>query len=157
MGTKIVALAIRAISESSTWTSDNPSVATVSNAPGSKGLATAQGVAGVAKITATYTTVDGTFTESGYWFLTGGLTAWITASSQPSYTLGQPFLFASARDTDLATFTENDVTSTAVWHTDNAAVATVNTFGQVTAVGPGTCNIWATFGTQTSNQLQINI
>lgn len=107
----------------------------------------------VAKITATL----GTLTSSGFWFLFDGLTAWITPASQPSYTFGQPFLFAAARDTDLATFTESDVTSTAVWHSDNEAVATVSATGQITAVGPGTCNVWATYGTHTSNLLQIRL
>jgi len=144
------------VTELSTWTSDNPTVATVSNTAGSRGLATAQGVAGTAKITATYTNVDGTFTDSGFWFLSDGLTVWISASSNPSYSLGGYLGFAEARDTDVAAFTETYVTPTAVWHTSNAAIATVAA-GFITAVAPGTCNIWATYGAHTSNLLQINV
>ena len=60
------------VTDLAAWTSDNPAVAIVSNAPGSRGLATSLGVAGTAKITATL----GTLTSSGFWFLFDGLTAW---------------------------------------------------------------------------------
>ncbi|MCE9574407.1 MAG: Ig-like domain-containing protein [Deltaproteobacteria bacterium] len=128
-----------------TWASDNTAFATVSNATGTNGLATGTGT-GTATISATLSGKTGstTLTVSGPQLLSITVTA-----TNPTLMQQQRLqLKAIANYSDLTTV---NVTSTAVWASDNTASATVGTGGTNpgrvdTLQAAGVANISATFG-----------
>jgi uncharacterized protein YjdB len=116
-----------------TWSSSNPSVATVSRS----GLATAVGV-GTTTITANS---DGT----------SGSTTLTVTSQTLSITPASLFIPPQATQQFAATSTDNygttqDVTWLVAWTSSNTSVATVNSSGLATAISAGTTTITAGFG-----------
>jgi 6-phosphogluconolactonase (cycloisomerase 2 family) len=127
------------LTESATWAWSPSGVATVSNAAGSKGLATSVGY-GSTTITATYGTFTATATLS---VVAPTVTSIAVAPSAPTIANGTAVqLTATAHYNDGST---QVVTTTATWNSDNAAAATVNTTGLVTSVAPGTAMVTATY------------
>jgi hypothetical protein len=127
-----------------TWASSTTSVATISNATGTQGLATAQAVG--------QTTISATFgTMTGSTILTvkpATLVSLQVTPTTPSAAKGTSLQF-----TAIATFSDNstqDVTTQATWASNNGGVATISNAtgsqGLATAVGVGTTTISATFG-----------
>jgi uncharacterized protein YjdB len=125
-----------------TWASSNAAVATVSDAAGSMGLATAVGV-GTTTIAAT----------------SGGVTGSTTMSVTPARLVSIEVTPAAASITNASSqqfvatgvFSDSstqDLTSQAIWASSNGAVATVSnaagSIGLATAVGIGTATIGAT-------------
>ncbi len=110
-----------------TWNTDNPSVATVVD-----GLVTA-GTKGTANITVT--TEDGSLTATAQIVVAG---AKVTVSpASVSIEKGQTTNLS-------ATILPNSNADTVLWTSDNTNIATVDTFGVVTAVAEGTVKIIAT-------------
>ena len=119
-----------------TWTSSDPSVATVSNT----GVVT--GVAyGTATITAT--TVDGGYTATCLVSVVPTPVEGVTLNKTATTLYIQNGTAGS--ETLTATVTPNDaVNKNVTWSSSNPAVATVNASGRVTAVGSGTAIITVT-------------
>lgn len=133
------------VTTTATWTSNSPSVATVSS-----GLVTAVGT-GVAVITAT---VNGSFgivqgTSSVVVNLSAtpitGLTSLsIVPSSQPITVLGQTAKFVAIGSYTGVTPASQDLTTQVNWASSAPGVATVSNTGIATAVSAGTATITAT-------------
>ena len=123
-----------------TWTSLDTGVATVSDAAGSKGLATAV-AAGTANIQATYDAVFSSATLSS-----SAVASIVTSPTSTSIPKGTDQQF-TAIGTLSGGCNMQDVTSLATWTTSNAAVATVGDApglkGLATAVNTGTAAITA--------------
>ena len=121
--------------QSFAWTSSAPAIATVDNAGLAKAVAN-----GTAIISAAAAAQTGVFTLT---VLQAAATLTVSPASTILDGVGKTAtLTAAARDALGSAFT-----ATAVWSSSNTAVATVNTAGVVTAVGPGTATITATAGT----------
>ena len=125
-----------------TWASSDAAVATVSDAAGSMGLATAVGV-GTTTIAASGSGVTGstTMTVTPARLVSIGVTP-----AAPGITNASTQQFAAT-----GVFSDNstqDLTSQAIWASSNGAVATVSnaagSLGLATAVGVGTATIGAT-------------
>ena len=133
---------VRGETAAATWSTSNPAVATVSNAPGSQGIATDVGI-GTTTITATLGTLIGSASLT--------LSAPVPASvsvSPPTVALqpgGTAQLTATLAMTDGTT---QDVTQTANWNSSSTGVATVSNSsgsqGLVTGVAAGSASITAT-------------
>ncbi len=127
-----------------TWSSTVASVATISNTAGSNGLASATGN-GATTIRATFGTISGSTTLT----VTGvTLTSVVVTPVNPTMAKGSTVQF-----TCTGVFSDNstqDLTTTALWSTTNAAVATVSNAsgsqGLATAVEVGTADIGCTVG-----------
>jgi uncharacterized protein YjdB len=123
-----------------TWASDTATVAVISNATGSNGLATSAG-AGVANISAT----SGTISSSTTLTVTGA--ALVSIAVTP----GSASLAAGLTQQLTATGTYSDgttqvLTSVATWTSSAAAVASVSSTGLVTAIAQGSSTITAALG-----------
>ena len=127
-----------------TWASSNPSLAAISNASGSNGLATALGQGSVT-ITATVGTV------SGWTSLTvtpATLVSIAVLPSNPGIASGTSQQFAA-----IGTYTDNsthDVTTSVAWGSSDINVATISNAsgcnGLATALGQGSVTITAALG-----------
>ncbi len=136
---------IRDITASATWVSSNTQVAIVSNATGSKGMATtlSQGTtlvtASLGGITSPAITVTVTAPV---------LTSLSVTPSNPSIIIGGVLQFTATGI--LSDGTTEDLTSTATWTSSNTAVATISMFqgsqGSATTFNTGTTTITATSG-----------
>jgi len=127
------------VTNSATWQSTNPAVATVSSA----GAVTAVNPGAVA-ITATYRGQSDTIAVTVVRGAGPGpvtVTA-VTVAGVSPVTSGQTSQFTSTAR--LSDGTTQDVTSVAVWQSTNPAIATVSGVGVVTAVTPGAVSITAT-------------
>jgi uncharacterized protein YjdB len=125
---------------SMTWSSNNPSVATVS----ATGLVTAVS-SGTAVISASTEGRSGTATLT-----VGRPPVALVTVSLPSSTIPQGSktqATATTRDANGQILTGRAVS----WASDNSLVATVNSSGLVTAVNPGTANITATSETKSGS------
>ena len=125
------------------WGSSNGAIATISNSPGTQGLATAGTVNGATTITATLGSISGS-TSLQVATLTG-----ISLSPQNSQVLsGTPQQFAATGY--YSNWASQALTSLVTWSSQNPAVATVSnnagSQGLVTAVAVGTTNIQAALG-----------
>jgi trimeric autotransporter adhesin len=124
------------ISDSVTWSSANGAVASISNAPGSQGLATAA-AAGTTTISATSGTVTGSATLT-------------TASVQsiavtPTGFVGVVGSSQQFRATaTLSNGATQDLSSLVSWSSSDPSVATISTSGILTALGTGTVTVSAT-------------
>jgi uncharacterized protein YjdB len=121
------------------WSSDTPTVATISNATGSQGVASSAGAEGTATITATVGSVSGSTTLN---VTSAALVSLTITPATPTLALGttQPF-------TATGTFTDGstqNLTSTVTWASDTQATATITPAGLASSVGIGTANISAT-------------
>ncbi len=121
------------------WTSSDTTVAAVSNAQGSHGLATATGP-GSATVTATLTGITGTASLS----VTAPPPQQISISpAAPTRPVGSQVAFtASAQYPNGAT---QDVTAKAAWSSSSVAVASVDASGNAQTLSQGTTQITATF------------
>ena len=102
------------------WSSDTPSVATISNAPNTQGLASAVAT-GTTNIKATSGTVSGTTVLT---VTTAALVSIAVTPPSPSIALGTNQQFTAT-----GTFTDGstqDLTASATWLSDNPSAATVN-------------------------------
>jgi len=133
-----------------TWTSSDATVATVSNTPGSKGIATSL-ASGTAVITATFGTVSG---NGGITVNTATISSLaISPSGATAIAIGTTKRFMAA-----ATYSDNsshDVTTLAAWSVSPASVATVgpadaNGRIPITGTAAGAATITATFGGKTA-------
>ena len=138
-----------ATNKSVTWTSSDPSVATVNN-----GTVTAL-AAGSATITVT--TADGGFTE----------TCSVTVSSDPNQTVSALILTkASSSTKEIPAFTvtakysdrtTEEITSKVTWNSTDTAVATVAAGGTVTLVAAGKTEVTATYEKKESNKATVTV
>lgn len=126
------------VTTTATWASSQPAVATVSNAAGSQGVATAVAT-GTATVSATL---------SG---LTGGTVLTVSAATLSSLavTPASPSIAkgTTKQFTAIATYSDSttqDVTGTAAWTSSNVNVATVSAAGLATGVNPGSSTTTAT-------------
>lgn len=124
------------VTASTTWTSGAMSVATIS----AGGLVTALNT-GSSVITATY----------GVEMASATLTVTAATLSSIIITPAAPSIIQSATQqfTATGTFSDSssqDVTSLALWTSDNESTATITTGGMVTAIGVGVSTITATYG-----------
>ena len=129
------------------WTSSQGSVASVSNASGSQGLATS-----VAPGVTTISAVSGAVTGSAT--LTVSSTALVSITvgpANPSIALGTTQQFtATGTFTD---GTQQDLTSSATWSSANTSVATVSPVGLGTSTAVGNALITATLGSVSGSTL----
>lgn len=131
------------VTATSTWSSSNQAVATISNASGSQGLAQAKGL-GTSTITAALSGQSGTVTLT---VTAPTLTAITVTPAAPSIAKGNKQQF-----TAMATFsdgTTQDVTQSANWTSTNAKVASISntagTQGLAQALLAGTTSIGASY------------
>jgi hypothetical protein len=115
------------------WTSSNESVASVDN-----GIITFNGV-GTAIITVSSGSISKTITVEG---TIKSLN--VTAPAETKIRVGAEFTLTATHDPANAQIS-------VVWSSDNEAVATVNSTGEVTVVGNGTANIKAAVGSVTGS------
>jgi len=127
------------------WSSDTTTVATISNATNSQGLATTVGT-GLTKISA----ASGSITANTTLTVTAAALVSIAVTPAiPSIALGTTQQFtATGTYTDSST---QDLTSTATWASDATSTATINKTGLATSTGTGTATISATSGTTTGS------
>ncbi len=140
------------ITASATWTSNNTQVATVGNAAGTKGLATALSV-GTTSVSASFSGVTSnavTLTVTA-----AELTSIIVTPPNPIISIGTVAQFKA-----LGVFSDNsaqDLTTTVTWTSSDASVAIIFTApgsqGFATANNVGTTTITATSGTVSGNTL----
>ncbi len=132
------------LTTSVTWNSSAPSVATISNAAGTNGLATSVGT-GTTTITATSGGISGAVTLT---VTPATLVSLTVLPANPNIVLGTTQQF-SATGT-FSDSTTRDLTTSATWSSSAATVATVSnaagTNGLATSVGTGTTTITATSG-----------
>ena len=138
-----------ATNKSVTWTSSNPSVATVSN-----GTVTALAAGST---TITVTTADGGFTA----------TCSVTVSSDPNQTVSALILTkASSSTKEIPAFTvtakysdrtTEEITSKVTWNSTDTAVATVAAGGTVTLVAAGKTEVTATYEKKESNKATVTV
>ena len=140
-----------------TWTSSNTSVATISNAAGSNGVATGQGV-GTTNIVATF---NGT--NSNTVVLNGTaatlVSIAVTPNASPSVVVGLTIPFTAT-----GTYTDGttaNLTSSVTWTSSNTSAATISnatdTKGQATGAGAGSSNITASLGGVTSPAINLTV
>ena len=126
------------------WASSDSTVATISVAPTTAGLATTTGT-GTATISATSGSVS---TTANLTVTPAALVSIAVTPAAPSIALGQSQRFiATGTYTDRST---KDITTNVTWSTSNALVAVVSNTtgsnGQATSSGQGTATIKATMG-----------
>ena len=126
------------ITDTATWTSSNPSVATVSNAAGSKGLATSVSSGGNSQIKAAQGGQEGTATVTATPPVLQSIAVSPSAASIPK---GGAQQFSAVGT--LTDGTTGNLTNTAAWNSSNTSVATVNASGLATGLNPGTSQIKA--------------
>ena len=129
------------VSSQATWTSSNPSIATVGLHSGLVKAAASVSSSTTVVITASY----GGVSQTLQLLVTNATVNTITVSPiAPTIPA-----FVSQKFVATATFsdgTQQDVSRDATWTSDNTAVATVNTVGVASALTPGIANITASFG-----------
>jgi len=124
-----------------TWSSSNPSVATVNGS----GLATAAS-AGTATITATSGSISGNTTLT---VTSATLSSVAVTPANPSIPVGLAEQFtASGTYSD---GTNHDITAQVTWQSSSPSVATINSSGLGTPITPGTATITATSGSISGN------
>ena len=130
------------------WSSSTTTVATVSNAAGSNGLATPI-IAGQTTITASFGGISGT---SQLTVTAATLTGITITPPNPQIALGTTLQFTATGDYSDAT--TQDITAFVAWSSSNGSVAIMSnagsTSGLATSVGAGTTTITAAMGTVTN-------
>jgi hypothetical protein len=131
------------------WSSSSATVATISNAPGSNGLATSAGV-GTTTVTATSGPTIVTVNSNP---ISGSTTLTVTPAvlvsiavtpANPSIALGRTQQFTAT-----GTFSDShtqDLTSSATWASDTPSTATISNTGLARSVGEGIATISARSG-----------
>jgi hypothetical protein len=132
------------VTQAGHWSSSNAGAATISNTPGSQGLASTLGT-GVTAIAIAVGGVSGTAALT----VSPAALISITLSPQtPNVPLGTAQQFTAT-----GTYTDGgnqDVSGTVQWTSSSATVAIVSTAGLATSAGTGTTTITATQGTVTA-------
>lgn len=127
-----------------TWASSDKAIAAISNASGSRGVATGVSVGGPVTITATFKGVTGNTTLS---VVNATLTGIVIQPATATVTVGTNLQFAAMAVYNNGLFTQ-DLTRQVKWSSDNKNIAIVsNGFysrGLTTAVGKGSAHISAT-------------
>ena len=121
-----------------TWSSSNPAAATISNAPGLQGLATA-----VAQGTTTITATQGTISGSTPLTVTNATLTSIAVTPSVS-TIS---LFVQQQYTATGAFSDNsqqDVTNIVTWSSSNTSKVTITVSGLATGVGVTTTPVMIT-------------
>jgi trimeric autotransporter adhesin len=121
------------------WASSKTGVATISNATGSQGLATAVAT-GTSSITAALAGVSGSTIMT--------VTAAVLQSidlTPANPTIDKGLTEQLTATGELSDGTTEDLSSTATWASSKTSVATINATGLATAAGVGTSSITATF------------
>ena len=143
------------LTTSVTWGSSDTSLATISNASGSYGLATAVGQGSV-MITATIGSVSGSTTLT---VTAATLVSIAVTPANPSILAG-----ASQQFTATGTYMDNSVqnlTTSVTWSSSNTAISTISnasgSYGLATAVAAGPTSISATLGSITSAAQTLTI
>jgi len=122
-----------------TWSSENTGIATVS---ANMGLVLATGP-GTVNIDAT---LDGVQGSSSLTVIADTLTGVVLTPAAPALQTGASQQFYATAT--LAADVIQDVTTLSTWSSNNKAVATVSATGMVTAVGPGTATIGASYSSR---------
>jgi len=129
---------VQILTSSVTWSSVNSDVATVSDSPGSKGLATAV-TTGSAAITAAFGGISGSATLTS-----SALVSIEVAPANPVAILGAVQQFRASGV--LANSDRQSLTGLAIWNSSNPAVATISAGGGLaSAVSAGSTTISAAF------------
>ncbi len=132
------------VTQAGHWSSSNAAAATISNTPGSQGLASTLGT-GSTTIAIALGSVNGTATLT----VNPAALVTITLSPQtPTIPLGTTQQFTAS-----GTYTDGsiqDLTATVQWTSSSAMVAVMNATGLATSAGTGTATITATLGTATT-------
>jgi YD repeat-containing protein len=137
-----------------TWSSSNSAVATISNASGSQGLATGQGVG-----TTTITAASGSLTATAQLKVApSGIVSLTVTPATTSVRQGQTTPFSAVAG--FLTGPTQDITGSTFWTSSNTNVATISNApanaGVATGVAPGTISINATAtGLSSSAQLVV--
>lgn len=140
------------------WQSSNTAAAAISNAAGSKGLATGIVQAGPLSISAQYAGVTGAaaLTVTAATLRSIALSTGDSTASVPS---GETVLFTATGT--YSDGTSRDLTNLAAWQTSNALVAPVSNAagsrGLATAAAQGSASISATAGGIFSNSVAVNV
>jgi len=127
-----------------TWSSSSATVAIISNAVGSYGLATSSGQG-----TATITATSGTMSKSAA--ITVGQATISSIAVTPSSIA--VFLGYGEQFSAMATFSDSstqDITQSALWTSSVPSVATINSSGYATSISTGTTTVSATFGSMSA-------
>ncbi len=128
------------LTTSVTWSSSATTVATISNALGSQGLATGGGL-GTATIAATLNSISDSTTLT---VTPAELVSLAIIPANPSLALGSTQQFtATGTYTDGST---QNLTTSVTWSSSQPTVATINTTGLATSKGTGTTTITAASG-----------
>jgi Big-like domain-containing protein len=127
------------ITTQATWTTDDASIASISNAPGAQGQLTAQGP-GTTFVRASFMGFSGSTPLT----VVGAQLVQLTISPiMPMVQAGQTVQF-SARAI-FSDGTSRNVTAISQWSSSNANVAAINGFGTATAMSPGSSMITVRF------------
>ena len=121
------------------WSSSATTISTISNGPGTQGLATT-----IATGTSTITAISGGETASSLLTVTAALVSITVTPASPMLAPGTTQQF-----TALGTFsdgTTQDVTSSSAWSSSDLIAATISSTGLATTVASGTSTITATDG-----------
>jgi YVTN family beta-propeller protein len=134
-----------------TWSSSLPSVATVSNAAGSKGLVAALGN-GTSDITATLGLAPGPVVQGSTSLTVRALSSLAITPANPSVKIGSSLRLAATGT--FSDSTTQDLANSATWTSSAPAIATVSDVagskGLVSAKALGSATITATFGGQSA-------
>ncbi len=146
--------AVQVLTPFATWTSLNPESGTVSDAAGSKGLATAGSDAGTATILAAFDGVAGSATLTSSHVQSIEVTPAIVSVPQ-----GSTQQFAATGT--LVDANTQDLTTLATWASSSTVISTISntagTNGLATALTPGFAGITATFDSITSSPAAITV
>jgi hypothetical protein len=127
--------------EAATWSSSDPTVATISNTAPSNGLATA------GTPTVNTTTITATDPINNISSSTAQLTVYTppitVAPTNQTISLGPPLQFTASALLSDGTTTQ-DLTTVVTWNSSDTSVATIDTTGLATPVSAGTTTITAT-------------
>jgi hypothetical protein len=138
------------LTDSVTWTSSAPAIATISVTAGSQGLATGLSV-GTSTITATFGGVHGSTTL----MVSNATLNSITVSpSSASIPLGNSQQFTA---TGNYTDGPHDVTNQATWTSSNVSTAVVNSAGLAISAASGTTTIKAAMGSVTPGSAVLTV
>jgi hypothetical protein len=144
------------ISSVSNWQSSNTAAATVSNAAGSFGLATAQ-AQGSTSISASFTSPGGPSATGNTTLNVSSATLQSIAVTPASATISP---LASLQYTATGTFsnsTTQNLTTVATWASSLTSVATITPSGLATGVASGSSNITATLGAISSPSAALTV
>jgi uncharacterized protein YjdB len=133
-----------------TWTTDDATIATVSNVAGAAGQLTAR-AAGQTTVTAS---LNGVTAQTTVTVMDAAASSLSIAPIAPTTPLGNGVGFTATLI--FSNGTQRNVTGMATWTSANAGVATINRMGRATSTGAGTTTISVTYmGLSTSTTLTV--